>query len=838
MPSPRLRGRGFLSSLLILCTLLTPLQRASAATDSSPILIGEVQWSGSSRSTADEWLELWNTGSESVDLRGWSLVGASDKPIYFTSSTSIAPQQAILVANYPASSDKTLLNGQIISLATTTLALSNDHLQIELHDQTGALRDSAGTGIKPPAGMSSPTNTSMIRTRLGTAWTWRSATSTFFGGAPDLGTPGICDECRLVPTDATPETAPTPPTEIAPTESLDLDQKTTTSTLPDPVISLLEPEEALLYGVTSTDLLEEQDLASTSTPTTPYESPSLGTSTTTLPTLPETTSASSTLFDATTTEIETPEDETLNDLPVPTSTLAVTITIAESTSTIANTPSTSSTSTETVVSAPVTPPTPAPAQVEQTLPDPLLTEIMSAPGTNEAEWIELKLPDGASPLRYIDWKLQVDGKTILVFTPTTLSTLEQQGSYLVANWKSARLKNAGATVSLVRADGTHAQEARYGTSPRGTSWVNDPATGWKLTKHPTRGEVNVLVDVPTPSTPPKTEKVPSQNGSPSSQKPTTAKSRSKKTAPTLNVPTSTEEIRTLELAAKIKPVETNATPMPVSTKKVKSKTIATKTTKTTKKSSSKKSLLIPSHVTHFETIPAEQLTPRVRVRLQGRVGSTVGVFGRQRFVLLAPDGRGLLVKATTNQPSPALGTTIEVTGLLFANDEGVQLQMQSGDLWKSVPSATTTTPRVVDWNAPGIEDQWSYTRLEGQVTDSRSSAIVLESQVGQVTVPIKAIIGYRAQRVKNGDTIEVSGIFDGRNGLWKVQPSQASDIVILKHPEAEAKTAATSPSNTQLPWNAIGIALGSVGAIEGIRRWLEKRRATPILPKQPLPSTP
>lgn len=842
MPRPSSRGRALLSSLLVWCTLFTPLQATLAFGPSTQILIGEIQWSGSSRSTADEWLELWNISTEPVSLAGWSLTGVSDTPIFFTQTDSIAPQQTLLIANYTNTSDKTLLTTQTITLSTSTLSLPNDRLLIELRDQTGALRDSAGTGTKPPAGASTPLNTSMVRTASTTGWIWKSATSVFNPSAPDLGTPGVCDECtqRPMPTveNSLTGTTSTVPviTEPAPS-SEEVEEVVTTPTeepAPAPEPPLLEPEEEALYGVTPADLIEEQsDLPAPS----PYEPVPLPTSTSALPEIQETPDLPEIISVTSTDEIFAFESGTTTLIVAPTSTAIVTSSIEHVTSTISSVAVPSP-----AVIPPSAPPSPAPvlAPLDSVAFDLVITEIMAAPAPNEEEWIELRLPENASPLRYIDWKLEADGKLIFSLTAPTIQALNPQGAYLLPAWKSAKLKNAGALVRLRRADGTIAQEVRVGASLKGTSWMRDDLTSaWKLTYHPTKSAPNVFeaatIAAPTPKT--ISAKTGTQPKSPASIK---------QPATSSTPPESTGEVKSLGTAAKSTSTKTSTSSASKTTEQkadplkktlVKNVGTAKPVTKKAPKASTKKSLVFPSSVTHFEQIPAEQLSPRVRVRLQGLVGSTVGVFGKQRFVLLAPDGRGLLVKATTAQPSPQLGETIEITGLLFANDEGVQLQMETGDTWKSVALTTTSSPRLVEWTAPGIEDQWSFTKLEGLVTDSRASAITLEAQIGEVTIPIKAILGYRAQRVKTGDTIEVSGIFDGRSGVWKIQPSKAADIVILRQPEPTTKTAATSPSSTNLPWNAIGIALGSIGAVEGIRRWLEKRKAPRLLPKQPIPST-
>ncbi|MBP9762700.1 lamin tail domain-containing protein [Patescibacteria group bacterium] len=863
MHFPHARGRAIVSSLLVWCTLLTlfPQQALYAAPQTQRVLIGEVQWSGSSRSTADEWLELWNISDEPISLAGWSLVGASDQPIYFSETDSIAPRQTFLIANYLANTDKTLLT-QTIAVATSSLSLSNDHLLIELRDETGDLHDQAGSGIKPPAGASSPTNTSMIRTASSTNWIWKSASDLIQPGAPDLGTPGVCDACTLLP-ENTNATATT-------TTELPIESSSTPSSLPAPSIEYAssslplepaaeeEPETEAEDPEAATDPLnplspehETDPVFSTSSEPVPESGATTGISdvfTSSTPETPPFEHTSGTSLDNATSTAASVEATSTQVLVKTTSTNTVAtttdslLTTSTATTVTASEPSPSSSSAPATVT---TAPAITPIFHESPLIDPVVTEIMAAPTTNQEEWVELLVPLNVNPLRYLDWKLEADGKTVFTFTTSTIQALNIQGTYLLPAWKGSKLKNAGASLRLKRADGSIVQEVRYGNSPRDTSWIRDEASKtWKLTRHITKGASNIFELVTTAVTvaPVKTSTQPKVSTTKSVAS-STAATPSKKPAASA---AKTSTIETLEAAAATRAVSNAAS----KSEKSSTKAVASKTTKatpapkkttakkpaatTTKKASTKTPLVIPSSVTHFEQIPPEQLSPRVRVKLQGLVGSTVGIFGKQRFVLLAPDGRGLLVKATTQQPSPLLGQTIEVTGLLFANDEGVQLQMETGDQWKPVEQPATSTPRLVDWNAPGLEDQWSYTKLTGLVVDSRSSSITIEADIGEVTIPIKTVLGYRAQRIRAGDTIEVLGIFDGRSGTWKIQPSRASDIVLLKHPESEQKAAGTSPSNTSLPWNAIGIAIGSIGAVEGIRRWLEKRRTSKLSPKTPL----
>ena len=59
---------------VLLCFLLAPVSSWAA------VVINEIAWMGTENSANDEWVELFNSGSESVDLTGWTLTAADSTP--------------------------------------------------------------------------------------------------------------------------------------------------------------------------------------------------------------------------------------------------------------------------------------------------------------------------------------------------------------------------------------------------------------------------------------------------------------------------------------------------------------------------------------------------------------------------------------------------------------------------------------------------------------------------------------------------------------------------------------------------------------------------------------
>ncbi len=235
----RFAGRLLAVPIISACFLILFPTLAQAQLPSGPLLIGEVAWAGSSKSTADEWIELWNLGDEPIDLTGYRLAGASGTNSLSLDGHEIAPRSAFLIANYDAEKSAMAIDPQLV---TSAVSLSNNTFKIELVDEDGVLVDTAGDGTSPPAGYSSTTKASMLRHPDG-SWMTSDTSERMDDGVADVGTPGICDGCRwseadlaaadTTSTEALPMTASSTASIIESTTSSTMDViETTTSTEP------------------------------------------------------------------------------------------------------------------------------------------------------------------------------------------------------------------------------------------------------------------------------------------------------------------------------------------------------------------------------------------------------------------------------------------------------------------------------------------------------------------------------------------------------------------------------------------------------------------------------
>ncbi|MDP2631971.1 MAG: lamin tail domain-containing protein [Candidatus Uhrbacteria bacterium] len=161
----------------------------TTATDVPTIYISEINWAGSSGSTADEWIELFNPNGQSVDIGGWILTGSatSRSAISLEVGTVIPAKSTLLIANYGLGHANTTL-GVTPELVTASISIINTDIEIMLATPEGIVVDEVAFPGTPEFGSTNPI-ASMERNLTTLEW-FTSSTNTNLLDASQLGTPG------------------------------------------------------------------------------------------------------------------------------------------------------------------------------------------------------------------------------------------------------------------------------------------------------------------------------------------------------------------------------------------------------------------------------------------------------------------------------------------------------------------------------------------------------------------------------------------------------------------------------------------------------------------------
>lgn len=134
---------------------------AETETPSLLVVINEIAWAGTKAGSSDEWLELFNNSTNTIDLVGWTLKAADGSPtITFASSTGTTtiPSGGYFLLERTNASTTDVAEDYIF-----TGALNNDGEKLELRDRQNKLIDLLDFSSGWPAGSSSPSYISIER---------------------------------------------------------------------------------------------------------------------------------------------------------------------------------------------------------------------------------------------------------------------------------------------------------------------------------------------------------------------------------------------------------------------------------------------------------------------------------------------------------------------------------------------------------------------------------------------------------------------------------------------------------------------------------------------------
>lgn len=432
---------------LILATL-TIFRPVPAATTGSQVIINEVQWMGSSASSADEWLELRNLSESVVDLTGWVITkksnGAEVTMVTIPAGKTIAAGGVFLISNYVNGQANTTL-AQVPDVVTTDIALSNSALQLKLYTAAHELQDTADDGVGNPLAGTYDSNAnvfaSMERNPLAgdgtSAANWHTATRSlgFIVNAVERGTPGAANSNGQPLAQAGPDQS------AIVGQALNFDGSDSTDPEGSPLIFAWD------FG--------DGSQGETATPSHTFTAS--GTYTVTL-----------TVSDG----IDQAAD-----------TLRVTVTVP--------------------TAAPATPPKsatplsePVPEHVATSCHGLTFSELFPNPvGVDTEEYIEL--------VNQGDEEVSITGCT--VWTSATRKyvfhdeAVIPRGDFLVLKKAQTKLtlNNGGTTLRLLDSDGTELDRTTYAVAPEGQSWALI-AGGWKWTTLPTPAAANQLRVPPPP----------------------------------------------------------------------------------------------------------------------------------------------------------------------------------------------------------------------------------------------------------------------------------------------------------------------------------------------------
>ena len=119
---------------MIFLVILLSATSAQAA-DWGDVIFSELMWMGDFKSTSHEWVELYNTTHQQIDLKGWQITYLKNgvaETLMLTIPYGIIPANGyFLISNNSAEETSMSVEPDLID---ESISLLNDNLQIKLYD--------------------------------------------------------------------------------------------------------------------------------------------------------------------------------------------------------------------------------------------------------------------------------------------------------------------------------------------------------------------------------------------------------------------------------------------------------------------------------------------------------------------------------------------------------------------------------------------------------------------------------------------------------------------------------------------------------------------------------
>lgn len=119
---------------------------------SGEVVINEVMWMGSTKSSSDEWIELRNTTDHTIDISNWTIENAKhsgDNKITIKDGKTIGPKGYFLIAKYDKDSSNSELNVSVDDVDNTISLRDLGNGNLILRDVANVKIDEAKGGLWP-----------------------------------------------------------------------------------------------------------------------------------------------------------------------------------------------------------------------------------------------------------------------------------------------------------------------------------------------------------------------------------------------------------------------------------------------------------------------------------------------------------------------------------------------------------------------------------------------------------------------------------------------------------------------------------------------------------------
>ncbi len=466
-------------------------------------------------------------------------------------------------------------------------------------------------------------------------------------------------------------------------------------------------------------------------------------------------------------------------------------------------------------------------QIPETQPKQIIfNEIMPNPLGNDAEgeWIELK-NTGAMPFDLAGWQLSSTSKITYKISKESLgTTIIKPGEYLLIRRQQSgiALNNIKDTVKLISNTNKTIQTLKFGEDPsipENVSYSLASENSWFWSTTPTPGKENIinklnhapLIAIYCPKQALKGELIvcdASDSYDPENDKlqftweandtiftnPIIQLQFNQTGTFTINL-TVSDKYLSAQQTIKIKITENKEAAIPAvkTTTVTKAKAAATTKAETIEQTAADKKPLSEESVTKVDLKEIKNLNIGTTVITQGVVSALPNIFGKT-IMYLAGSGTQLYM-SKADWPDLEIGDLVEVNGTVGEIQGNKRLKLSSAQNIVVLNKEPEPEPQAIKINEINDAIIDYLIQIQGTLIEKNSSKFYLQDETGEAEVYINTNTKISKGNFSEGDNLTITGILRKYNNVFQVMPRFTEDLI--KNLTTKEQEAALLPAQKQ-----------------------------------------